>query len=222
MVKGIVLGNVTISTEDFSEENITTFVSRLNDGSFDFNRRSASNRPLETKSFGSHLARLIFFTLHLQLLGLGKEFVDRGLQSLTVDHAPGPLVAAFSKLMPCDQTIFICLPVGEKTLVFVFFDTGDFTDDTLIGGEACHHLDQVLLRDSLLRGAFGEVFLKDWTHLVLLPFSKGALSIPAKASSVLGFLGWYRQGLAFIRSLLKVCLGTCVLSLLSSCVGHID
>ena len=150
VVKCVVLSNVTFSPENSSEEHIAALVSRHRFGSLNLDRFCPAKRALKSKCLWCHLSRLILLALHLKLLSLGKEFVDFLLHNCTVHHLPSPLIAALRKLMPCDQPIFIFLPVREESPKLWWIYVGDFTNNAFVLHQPRHHRDKTLFGNGFL------------------------------------------------------------------------
>ena len=192
---------MALSAQHSPEEGISASVWRLRLGYFDLDGFSSTERSLQSESLGCHLTWFLLLALHLKFLSPGKECIYPLLHSGTVDHMPWPLVAAFSELVPSDQSVVTCLPFGKEALKLVRKDIWDLSNDALVLNQSWQHLNKALFSNGFL--AFGMHLSKQGTHLVLLPLGERDFIILSELSSIFRFLRWYRQWLSFITSFLE-------------------
>ena len=86
---------------------------------------------MKAESLGRHLLVFSIFSLHLELISFGKEFVNCVCELLNVGHAPLPLVAVVAEMFPVH--LAVCLrPIFEQCLIVIVRHERHFSYDGLI------------------------------------------------------------------------------------------
>lgn len=151
---------------------------------------------LKTESLGRHILVFSIFSLHLELISFGKEFVNCVCELLNVSHAPLPLVAVVAEMFPAH--LAVCLrPVYEKCLIVIGRHERHFSDNSLILLKFFHDLYQIPLCYSLL------ILVERSKHrldLVFFPFNQRDLRVTTEGHFVFKFFAgnWHMSSVEFL------------------------